>query len=67
MLGKKQIFQIEGMTCQHCVMRVEKAIAALPQVKKVKVDLKKASAEVKGEVSADSVKEAVQAAGYKVV
>jgi copper chaperone len=67
MFGKKQIYKIEGMTCKHCVMRVKKALEALPQVKKVEVDLNKAEAEVKGEASSAEIKAAVEAAGYKVI
>lgn len=31
--------QIKGMSCQHCVGAVKKALEAFPQVAEVKVDL----------------------------
>ena len=37
----KAVVHIEGMSCGHCVMRVEKGVAALPGVKSAKVDLGK--------------------------
>ena len=43
--------KIKGMSCQHCVMAVTKALTALDGVKDVKVDLKSGVAtyeEVKG-------------------
>ncbi|MFZ4356495.1 cation transporter, partial [Enterococcus gallinarum] len=39
----KQQFSIEGMSCNHCVARVEEAVSALDGVQKVKVNLKKAN------------------------
>ncbi|MEW8382051.1 MAG: cation transporter, partial [Candidatus Thiodiazotropha taylori] len=39
---------IDGMSCQHCVASVEKAVTALPGVSRVAVDLQGASAEVTG-------------------
>ena len=32
-------FEVTGMTCNHCVMKVEKAIKAIGGVKSVSVDL----------------------------
>ena len=43
----KKIYHIEGMSCDHCVARVEKALSEVPGVKKAKVNLKKANAKVK--------------------
>lgn len=37
----KQKFSIEGMSCDDCVARVEKAINELPGIQKVKVHLKR--------------------------
>jgi copper chaperone len=61
--------KIKGMTCQHCVMAVTKAISSLDGVKEVKVDLKSGVAtyeEVKP-VDPKVVAEAVKKAGYEVV
>ena len=37
----KATIGIEGMSCGHCVMRVEKGVGAMPGVKAAKVDLAK--------------------------
>ncbi|MBN1685051.1 MAG: heavy-metal-associated domain-containing protein [Spirochaetales bacterium] len=58
--------KIVGMSCDHCVRTVKSSIEKLNGVKGVSVNLRKQSAVVKGDVSLDTVKEAVAAAGYKV-
>jgi len=61
--------KIKGMTCQHCVMSVTKALGSLPGVKSLKVDLVKGEAAFENtqSVSRASVKKAVEDAGYTVV
>lgn len=61
--------KIKGMSCQHCVMAVTRALGALDGIKDVRVDLKTGVAtyeEVKP-VDAQVVAEAVKKAGYDVV
>ena len=61
--------KIKGMNCQHCVMAVTKAIAALDGVKDVNVDLKSGMAtyeEVKA-VDPMVVAAAIKMAGYEIV
>lgn len=63
----KQTFNISGMSCEHCVARVEGTINALPGVKKVKVNLKKNNGVVKyddSQLTNDKIIEAVTVAGY---
>ena len=43
----KQKFTINGMSCNHCVATVEKAVNELPGIQKVKVNLKKNEGVVK--------------------
>jgi len=60
--------QIEGMNCQHCVMRVRKAIEALSGVEILGVDI--GEARVRFDASKTSLSEieaAISKAGYKVV
>ncbi len=67
---KKETLKIQGMTCNHCVMRVAKALKAVPGVQDAQVDLKKAEAVVTyDEAKADKtgMGAAVVEAGYKVV
>jgi len=62
--------KIQGMTCNHCVMRVAKALKAVPGVQDAQVDLKKSEAVVtydEAKVTADKFPSAVVDAGYKVV
>ena len=60
--------KIQGMSCQHCVGRVKKALEALPGVAEVNVDL--TGATVKHDEAKTGVAEleaAVAKTGYKVV
>jgi len=61
-------FQIEGMTCASCVRRVEKALAAVPGVQTVSVNLATEEASVVGDVVPESaLAEALEARGYHLV
>ena len=63
------VLKVKGMSCQHCVMSVTKALNKLDGIQNVKVDLQK------GEVSYDNAKalaldrveKAISDAGYEVV
>lgn len=55
---------IDGMTCNNCVGHVTKAIAAVPGVESVIVDLDSCKASISGTPDADAVRAAVVAAGY---
>jgi copper ion binding protein len=59
---------IEGMMCVHCTGRVQKALEAVEGVKNVKVSLEKKNAvvEADGEISDETLKNAVTEAGYEV-
>ncbi len=60
---------IKGMTCDHCVQRVTKAIAKLPGVEDVNVSLKQKSATVRFDETrqnAERIADAVAEAGYEV-
>ena len=61
--------KIKGMSCQHCVMAVTRALSALDGIKDVKVDLKSGVAtyeEVKL-VDPQKIAAAIKKAGYEVV
>jgi copper chaperone len=63
------VLKVKGMSSQHCVMSVTKALSQLDGIKNVQVDL------AKGEVRFDNTKEvasnrietAITEAGYEVV
>lgn len=61
------IIHIEGMTCGHCVMRVQKALNAIEGVE-AEVDLASKSAKIKkpSTVSDQTLKDAIIQAGYEV-
>jgi Cu+-exporting ATPase len=63
----KKTVMIEGMSCGHCVKRVEAALKGLAGVKGVAVDLAQKSAVVEGDALDDAaLKGAVADAGYQV-
>lgn len=62
--------KIQGMTCNHCSMRVAKALKGIEGVQDAQVDLQKGQAVVTYDdtkVSLDKLSFAVVEAGYKVV
>ena len=61
--------KIEGMSCQHCVMSVTKALGSIPGVKSLKVDLVKGEATFENtqNIPLASIRKAVEDAGYKVM
>lgn len=64
----KKTMLVEGMSCNHCVMAVTNALKELEGVSHVQVDLESKKVEVSGENLIDeSLKEAVEEAGYDVV
>ena len=60
--------KIEGMSCKHCALRVEKALQGIEGVS-AKVDLAGGPAELTpdGPIAFDLVERAVADAGYKAV
>jgi copper chaperone len=58
---------IQGMSCQHCVASVTKALQAIPGVGQVNVDLAKKEANYAGEVDPGVVKKAITAIGFTVL
>lgn len=60
----KTIFKVDGMNCEHCSARVEKAIKSVAGVSAANVNLIDGSATVVGEFDAAAVIAAVETAGY---
>ncbi|WP_010881198.1 heavy-metal-associated domain-containing protein [Aquifex aeolicus] len=67
-MGEKEL-KIQGMTCQHCVNTVKRALSEVEGVSEVEVSLEEGKAKVKleKEVPFETLKEAVETWGYKVV
>jgi Cu+-exporting ATPase len=60
--------RIEGMSCEHCAARVQKALAALKGVREATVELEAGSAVITGDgIDADAVVAAVDEAGYSAM
>jgi uncharacterized protein len=61
-------FRVEGMTCQHCVGNVKKALEKVPGVTEATPNLTTGEVLVKGEnYDRTALKTAVEAVGYRVV
>jgi copper ion binding protein len=65
---KKKIV-IEGMSCGHCVSRVEEALSELEGFEAVVVDLasETATVDIEGDVRDEDIKFAIEDAGYEVL
>nr|WP_241030514.1 cation transporter [Paraburkholderia sp. Ac-20347] len=59
-------FNVEGMSCQHCVDAVTRAIHEQDAAAKVQIDLAAGRVSVESTQSADVLKAAIDEAGYTV-
>jgi len=61
--------KVKGMSCQHCVMSVTKALNQLEGIRNVEVDLAKGEVRFDNmkEVASDRIEKAIQEAGYEVI
>lgn len=59
---------IEGMSCMHCVKKVETTLKSIKGIKQVTVNLedKKAIVVMKQEISNETLKNAVEELGFEV-
>jgi copper chaperone len=61
------IISIEGMSCQHCVMRVKKAIEGLKGINKADVQIGQANVKFDESLTGKKeIEEAIVKAGYKL-
>jgi copper chaperone len=61
------VIHIEGMSCQHCVMRVKKAIESLAGVSSLSVEIGQAKVSFdETKIQKKDIEAAVAKAGYKV-
>jgi copper chaperone len=63
-----KIIKVKGMSCQHCVMAVTKALSSIDGIKDVQVDLKNGQVSFAETKSVDPtlVVQAVKKAGFEV-
>ena len=61
--------KVKGMSCQHCVMSVTKALGQLEGVKNVQVDLAKGEVRFDNskEIASSRIEKAIGDAGYEVI
>ena len=67
---EKTIIKVEGMSCEHCVQAVTKAVTALPGIGGVAVDLKTGTVTAEhdpGLTNAAQIKARIEDQGYDVV
>jgi copper chaperone len=62
------VLKVKGMSCQHCVMSVTKALNQLDGVKNVQVDLAKGEVRFDNtkSITPDQIQKAITDAGYEV-
>ena len=57
--------KVEGMTCNHCVMAVKKALSRVPGVERAEVSLERGEALVEGNADPKALIRAVEEEGYR--
>lgn len=61
-----QTFQVQGMSCGHCVGAVTQAVKSVDPAAEVKVDLASGKVEVRSDGERSAIASAIEAEGYKV-
>jgi copper ion binding protein len=61
--------KVKGMSCQHCVMSVTKALTQLEGIRNVQVDLAKGEVRFDNtkSITSDEIQKAITDAGYQVI
>ena len=61
--------KVKGMSCQHCVMSVTKALGQLEGIKNVQVDLAEGAVRFDNseEIASDRIEKAISDAVYEVI
>lgn len=61
-------FQVKGMSCNHCVAAVTRAVRSVHEAAEVKVDLAAGRVEIDaGTADAAALRAAIEDAGYEVL
>lgn len=61
-----QVFNVQGMSCGHCVKAITQAVQAMDPAASVRVDLAAKEVGVESALNADQVSEAIREEGYEV-
>ncbi|MFQ5450491.1 MAG: heavy-metal-associated domain-containing protein [Nitrospinaceae bacterium] len=62
--------KVEGMSCDHCVQTIKKAVNEIPGIEKVEVDLEKKEVRVdfdEGKTDLHNISAMITGVGYEVV
>jgi copper chaperone len=62
----KQTFQVQGMSCQHCVKAVTQAVQSVDPQAQVQVDLGAGRVDVESGQDPTAIARAIEEEGYKV-
>ena len=67
-MSMKKLIKIDGMQCEHCKMRVEKALSSLENIESVEVSLENKNAIITSnvEISDNAISEAITDMGFEV-
>jgi len=65
----KKVVKIAGMSCDHCLRRVQNALSSMNGVSDIRIDLKEGTAAFSGTDSLEDegIREVIEDAGYDVV
>jgi copper chaperone len=61
-----QTFQVQGMSCSHCVGAVTQAVKSVDPQAEVQVDLASGKVEVRSQQDHGAIARAIEEEGYKV-
>lgn len=59
-------YTVAGMTCDHCVAAVTCEVSTIAGISEVVVDLSQATLTFTGEISRETIADAVEEAGYEL-
>lgn len=60
-------FIVEGMRCQSCVSKLEKALYEVPNVEVVSISLQNKEAKIQSQNSSDLLKQIIESAGFQAL
>jgi copper chaperone len=65
----KSVLKVKGMSCQHCVMSVKKALGQLQGIQNVEIDLQKGEVffENTKTIAVNQIEKVIEEAGYEVI
>ncbi|AHL32005.1 copper resistance protein CopZ [Pseudomonas brassicacearum] len=61
-----QTFNVQGMSCGHCVKAITQALQAKDPAAEVQIDLSAKTVQVQSALAADAVVEVIKEEGYEV-